>query len=154
MHMLVCGTATSGSAPQIQIGRQQRALLQRHPPPVAALKKSTSVSSPDSPDSGVFGPLQPPHPPSFASPTCHGLPLARRPLAAADSQAHSWCTAAAPVSRPPLTAAATAALSGTIPGHLGRPLIWVRRWKPPELSFLLHVYREANSRQFTLYSKI
>ena len=138
----------------VQLGRQQCALQQRHPPLVAALKTSKSISSPDSPVSGVFGPLQPPHPFPLASPTCHGMPLARRPPTAALSQAHSRCAADPPVSRPPLTAAATASLSDTVPGHLGRPLIRERRWKVPELSSSLHVSREENSGQFRLYSKL
>ena len=61
-----------------------------------------------------------PFPSSLAGPRRCPAILLRASLSPALPQAHSRCTADPPVSRPPLTAAATATLSGTIPGHLGR----------------------------------
>ena len=74
----------------------------------------------DSLDSVVLCPLEPTHPAALAPATCGGRPIASPPTAALP-KAHSRCTADYSVSRPPLTAAATATLSGTVPGHVGRP---------------------------------
>ena len=71
--------------------------------PLPAVKTPSSVSSRwklcTQPIFDIFGrfcPLQPPYPPPLAPPTCHGLALARRSVAAALSEAHSRCTADPP----------------------------------------------------------
>ena len=103
---------------------------------------------------GIFCPLQRKrsHPLPLASPTCHGLALARHPATAAPHQAHSRCTADPPVSRPLLTASATATLSGTIPGHLGRQRPWGRRRNGLDLHRPLHLSLRSNFGQCTLES--